>query len=547
MFVAGEFNPPWFDPSMPDRGRCVLAPLLDHWAAITPDKVFAIFEDGEQWTWARSRAEVRAVAHGLQQLGVRKGDAVAVWLPNGKTMFTAWFAISYLGAVFCPINTSFRGNLLAHVIKNAGAKLMVCHARLADRLHDVELNQLEAIVPVGEWGESGGTVPAGLRLHPRSALRGDGDALGPLPEMQPWDTYGIIYTSGTTGPSKGVLVSYLQLYASGMVSYGYIGADDRMLVNLPMFHVGGTNSIYSILVRGASFVLVDGFDSRNFWHRIKSTGCTTTAGLIGAMTDFLAKAPRSEGEKDNPLRFVTLGPVNQQTLELAARYDFSYITGFNMTEVSVPLIADVDTRAFGSCGKPRDGMQCRLVDENDQEVAVGQLGELVLRSDLPWTITTGYNGMPEATARAWRNGWFHTGDIFRKDEHGNFFYMDRAKDAIRRRGENISSLEVEREVLSYASVLEVAAIPVPNASGEDEVMVVVAPRPSETVDPAELLRFLIPRMAHFMLPRYVRIVQALPKTETNKIQKAGLRKEGVTSDTWDRDAAGIVVKREKLG
>ena len=544
MYVEGKFNPPWSDPAMPERTRCVLAPLLDHWASTTPDRVFAIFEDGEQWTWTRTRAEVRAAARGLQQLGVGKGDPVAVWLPNGKTMFATWFAISYLGAVYCPINTSFRGNLLAHVIENSGAKLLVCHAKLVERLHAVELAQLEAIVVAGEFA---GTAPAGRTLHPPSALRGDGAALEPVPEMQPWDTYGIIYTSGTTGPSKGVLVSYLQLYASGMVSYGYIGADDRMLVNLPMFHVGGTNSIYSTLVRGASFVLVDGFDSRNFWHQIKSTGCTTTSGLIGAMTDFLAKAAPSEFEKDNPLRCVTLGPVNQQTVELAERYGFSYITGFNMTEVSVPLIADIDTRAFGSCGKPRDGMQCRLVDDNDQEVAVGQLGEMVLRSDLPWTITTGYNAMPEATARAWRNGWFHTGDLFRQDEHGNFFYKDRAKDTIRRRGENISSVEVEREVLSHRQVLEVAAIPVPNASGEDDVMVVVAARPQETIDPAELLRFLIPRMAHFMLPRYVRMLPSLPKTETNKIQKAGLRKEGVTVDTWDRDAAGIVVKREKLG
>ena len=544
MLVEGKFNPPWFDPSMPDRTQCVLAPLLEHWAAATPERVFAIFEDGEQWTWARTRDEVRSAAQGLRQLGVGKGDSVAVWLPNGKSIFVAWFAISYLGAVYCPVNTSFRGNLLAHVIRNSGARLLICHPRLIERLHDVDLAQLEAIVVAGEFR---GAAPAGRQLHAASALKGDGAALGAVPDMQPWDTYGIIYTSGTTGPSKGVLVSYLQLYTTALVSYGYVEPDDRMLINLPMFHVGGTSSIYSTLARGASFVLVDGFDSKNFWNQIKNFGCTTTAGLIGAMTDFLAKAPPSEFERDNPLRMVTLGPVNQRTVELAERYGFSYLTGFNMTEVSVPLVADVDTHAFGSCGKPRDGMQCRLVDENDLEVAIGQLGEMVLRADLPWTITTGYNGMPEATARAWRNGWFHTGDMFRKDEHGNYFYMDRAKDAIRRRGENISSLEVEREVLSHKQVLEVAAIPVPNASGEDDVMVVLAPKPGETIDPAELLRFLMPRMAHFMVPRYVRMVAALPKTETNKIQKAGLRKEGITADTWDRDAAGIVVKREKLG
>jgi crotonobetaine/carnitine-CoA ligase len=231
---------------------------------------------------------------------------------------------------------------------------------------------------------------------------------------------------------------------------------------------------------------------------------------------------------------------------LAERYGFRYMTGFNMTEVSVPLVAELDTRAFGSCGKPRAGIECRLVDEHDIEVPVGQTGELILRSDLPWSMTTSYNGMPEATARAWRNGWFHTGDVFRRDSDNNFYYVDRAKDAIRRRGENISSLEVEREVLAHPAVQEAGAIPAVNPGGEDDVMVVVAPKPGASIDPAELLQFLIPRMAHFMVPRYVRILPALPKTPTNKIQKAELRKEGVTADTWDRDAAGIVVKREKL-
>ncbi len=544
MFADSKFNPPWFDPSMPDRTQSVVAPLLEYWAAATPERVFAIFDDGEEWTWKRTLNEVRSAAQGLQQLGVAKGDSVAIWLPNCKTMFVAWFAINYLGAVYCPINTSFRGNLLAHVIHNSGARLMVCHPRLMDRLHDIDRGQLEALVVAGEFD---GVAPAGLTLHPASSLNGRADALGAMPEMHPWDTYGIIYTSGTTGPSKGVLASYLQLYASALVSYGYVGADDRMLVNLPLFHVGGTNPIFAMLARGGSFVLVDGFDSKKFWDQIKGYGCTTTAGFIGAMTDFLVKAPPTPSEKDNPLRIVTLGPVTPQTVELAERYGFDYVTGFNMTEVSCPLLADVNTRAFGSCGKPRDGMHCKLVDENDIEVPTGQQGEMILRSDLPWAITTGYNGMPDATARAWRNGWFHTGDRFRKDEQGNFFFMDRTKDAIRRRGENISSLEVEREVLAHKQVLEVAAIPVPNPSGEDEVMVVVVPRPGETIDPAELLHFLIPRMAHFMVPRYVRIVSALAKTETNKIQKAGLRKEGITADSWDRDAAGIVVKREKLG
>ena len=536
-------SPPWFDAAMPEREQCVLGPLLDHWAATAPDRVFAIFEDGASWNWQEARAEVRGAAQALQHLGVSKGDTVLVWLPNGRAMLRAWFASNYLGAVFVPINTSYRGSLLSHVIRNSGARLMVCHAALADRLLDIAPTQLELLAMAGDYT---GALPKGCQLLGPSALNGDPGKLGPFEDVQPWDPHGIIYTSGTTGPSKGVLTSYLQVCTTGLVSYGYIGPDDRMLVNLPMFHVGGTTSVYAALARGASVVLVEGFDSRKFWPQVKGHGCTTTAGLIGVMAEFLAKAEPAPGEADNPLRMVTLAPVTPHTVTLAERYGFSYLTGFNMTEVSVPLVADVDSRAFGSCGKPRDGVQCRLVDQNDMQVPDGEPGELVLRTDLPWAITSGYHAMPEATVRAWRNGWFHTGDVFRKDGSGNFYFIDRAKDAIRRRGENISSLEVEREVMAHPGVLEAAAIPVPNPAGEDDVMVIVAPKAGAAIDPMELVQFLIPRMAHFMVPRYVRVLPFLPKTPTNKVQKAELRKEAVTSDTWDREKAGIVLKREKL-
>ena len=544
MHTEGDFHPPWFNPAMPAREQAVLGPLLEHWAQATPDRVFAIFENGEQWTWAQTLTRVRATAQALRALGVGPGDAVAAWLPNGPTLLLVWFASNYLGARYCPINTSFKGQLLAHVISNAGARLLVCHTGLVERLHDIDLAQVQTIITSGDCATQ---AVKGRALLPISALDGNAQALGPAPEVQPWDIYAIIYTSGTTGPSKGVLASFLQLYASGLLSYGYMGPDDRILVNLPMFHVGGTNSVFAALVRGASFVLVQGFDSQQFWNQIRTYRCTTTSGLIGAMTEFLAKAPPEAGERDNPLRIVTLAPVTPQTVTLAERYGFSYLTGFNMTEVSVPLLAELDTHAFGSCGKPRTRIACRLVDEHDIEVPAGQVGELILRPDLPWTLTPGYHGMPEATARAWRNGWFHTGDIFRKDAQGHYFFVDRAKDAIRRRGENISSLEVEREVLAFPAVQEAAAIPVPSPNGEDEVMVVVSPRAGLVIDPEALLHFLIPRMAHFMVPRFVRTRDSLPKTPTNKIQKAELRKEGITADTWDREAAGIVIKRERLG
>jgi carnitine-CoA ligase len=201
---------------------------------------------------------------------------------------------------------------------------------------------------------------------------------------------------------------------------------------------------------------------------------------------------------------------------------------------------------MGTCGKPRPGMQVRLVDANDCEVPVGATGELLVRSDRPWALSQGYNRDAEATARAWRNGWFHTGDVFRQDEDGNFFFVDRLKDAIRRRGENISSFEVELEVCSHPSVREAVAVAVPSEDVEDEVLIAVVPQPGVPFDPVALTHYLIDRMPHFMVPRYVRVMEAIPKTPTEKIEKHRVRSEGVTSDTWDRVSAGIALKRERL-
>ena len=167
-------------------------------------------------------------------------------------------------------------------------------------------------------------------------------------------------------------------------------------------------------------------------------------------------------------------------------------------------------------------------------------------SETPWTFKLGYDGLPEATARAWRNGWFHTGDLLYRNEAGDFFFVDRLKDAIRRRGENISSMEVEAEVFAFTGVAEAAAVGVPSPDGEEEVLVAVAATAGAKIDPAALLQFLVPRMPHYMVPRYVRVMEALPKTPTNKIRKVEIRQQGVTADCWDRVAAGIVVRRAKL-
>ena len=539
------------DPRMAPPEVCVTRPLIDRHAAATPDKVYAVFQDGTEWTYAGMRDLVRRTALGLQNLGVKQGDHVVSWLPNGPDALRVWYAINYLGAVYVPINTSYRGGILAHVVENSDADLIVAHAGLAPRLADIDRAKLKQMVILG-----GDPAPcADLEVHGAEALAPGSGELAPLErEIMPWDTQSIIYTSGTTGPSKGVLSSYLHAYTTGAVYSSLPGedgaplitSDDRYLLSLPMFHVGGTLPAHIMLAMGGSISIVDAFNTQTFWKTVKETR-VTFAILLGVMAQFLAKQEPVPEEKDNPLRTVMLVPFDFDPTEFRARFDVQTLTLFNMTEISCPLISPLNPTLLHSAGTPREGVECRVVDDNDCEVPVGEVGELIVRADCPWTMNHGYYKNEAATAKAWRNGWFHTGDGFRTDADGNFYFVDRMKDAIRRRGENISSFEVETEVLAHPAVQECAAIAVKSDVSEDEVMIVVAPAPGKTVDPKELIEFLVPRMAHFMVPRYVRTVDALPKTPTEKVQKVKLREDGVTEDTWDRDKAGIRVRREKLG
>jgi crotonobetaine/carnitine-CoA ligase len=536
-------HPPWFDPRMPARAACVTTCLVDRHAAARPDKEFIRFEDGQRWTWAETQAIGRRTAAAFQARGVKPGDTVLAWLPNNATMVRTWLGANYAGAIFVPINAGYRGRLLEHVLATSRAEIMICHPQLAERLADVATARLSRVIVEGR---NAANVSLPLTVEAETALDGDPQAFDASHAPQLWDTQMIIFTSGTTGPSKAVQATYLHMYATAQATYGYMTADDRMLINLPMYHVGGTASFLAAVAAGGSVALFDGFNTREFWSQVRGTGATIISGLIGAMTVFLSKNEPRPDDADNPLRMVTLAPINADTIALGKRYGFSCLSGFNMTELSGPLITRIDETVERSCGKPRAGVQCRLVDDHDIEVPVGAVGELIVRSDRPWDQFTGYYGDPEATAAAMRNGWFHTGDLMTRDADGNFFFVDRKKDAIRRRGENVSSIEVEIDVASFPAVREVAAYGVPSPAGEEEVMIAVAPKPGASIDPVALIKYLTPRMAHFMVPRYVRVESELPKTPTNKIQKAALRAQGITPGTWDREAAGLTLKRERL-
>jgi crotonobetaine/carnitine-CoA ligase len=530
------------DKRMPPAESCVLRPLLEKRSASQPDKVFVKVSKTEEVTYRQMRDLAAATAAGLHRLGVRQGDNVVVWMPNTIDCLRVWFGINWLGATYVPINTAYKGRLLEHVLDNAGAKIIVAHASLAGLLAEVDTAKIETIVVFA------GDVAAikDLQVLPSSALdQGDVASL-PDVDVKPWDTQSIIYTSGTTGASKGVMSSYAHLHATaGADAFYMLGPEDRYMCNLPLFHVGGTVTVMGMLARGGSIALVSSFSTEEFWPKVRETE-TTFVLLLGAMTNFITKRPPSPEDRNHTLKKVLIVPLTEDTAPFAERFGVEAYTIYNMTEISTPIVSEVNPSKIGSCGRARAGVQLRLVDEHDCEVAQGATGELIIRTDAPWTLNSGYYKNPEATAAAWRNGWFHTGDAFRMDADGTFFFVDRMKDAIRRRGENISSFEVEAEIAAHACVNEVAVIPVPSELAEDEVMCVVAPVPGKNIDPKELIEFLIPRLPHFMVPRYVRIVDALPKTPTQKVQKHLLRSAGITDDTWDREVAGIEIKRQRL-
>lgn len=530
------------DPRVPPRESCVTRYLIDRWATEKPDTLYVIFEDGTSWTYAELHRRVVRLAAGLQQLGVGLGDHVALWMPSDRDALLAFHAVNYLGAVFVPFNTAYKGDLLAHVLDNSDAKLLICHAKLVDRLDHVARAKLEMLVVAGAFD---GIAP--LPVTPWSEVaQCDSELAPPARPIEPWDSQSIIYTSGTTGPSKGVLSSYLHLYTNaGPEGWPFIRSDDRFLVNMPIFHIGGTGLPFSMLARGGSIALMENFSTDTFWPFVKSTH-STAIFLLGVMATFLLKRDPATEDRDHHVRLAFVVPLTENAAEFHRRFGIDVYSIFNMTEISTPTFTEANPSKLGTCGKPRPGVEVRLVDANDCEVAVGTVGEMIVRTDRPWGMNSGYYKNPEATARAWRNGWFHTGDAFRRDDDGYFYFVDRVKDAIRRRGENISSFEVESQINAHPAIREAAVIGVPSQYSEDEVMAVIAPVDGREIDLDELVAFAADRLPYFMVPRYFRIMAELPKTPTNKVQKAQLRAEGITSDTWDRESAGVRLKRERF-
>src|SRR5882757_1686560 len=534
----------------PTREQAVISALLIDRAAQYGDKVFLAYQDGSEWTYRETLAESWRAANALRALGVGRGDPVSVLMPAGAALMRVWLGAATLGAVFAPLNLAARGRFLEHTLNIAGAGVLVVHAGLADRLVGLDVPALQTVVVVGDlvdvalpWPVSSlDDLIAGAGTEPPAA----GDP------VQPWDDAVLIYTSGTTGPSKGVACSYAALW---MFNRNFIwpdvGEDDRFLQALPMFHMAGVGCTYGMLVRGGSVALLPAFDAKRFWQDVTRFGATTSC-VLHAMVSFLLGQPPGPNDADNPLRVVYMGPLSH-VADFSQRFGVDVYTAFGMTEVPVPIRSELNPTDERSCGKAvdPDNFEVMVADEHGIAVAAGQPGELLVRHRLPWVMNSGYRAMPEATSNAWAHGWFHTGDQFIEDSDGNFYFVDRVKDAIRRRGENISSFEVEQDALAHPEVEEVAAVAVPNpdvaaGTGDEEVKVVVVRSEGSCLTPEALTAYLVERMPRHWVPRFIEFASELPRTPSFKVKKSELRAAGITETTWDRERAGVVLKRDRL-
>lgn len=494
---------------------------------------------GDVWRTYKDMPEVVGrAASALADLGVGRGDRVAVLSHNRVEMLELFLACAWMGAAFVPLNTALRGVQLSHQLKDSGSSVLMVDDSLKENLQTVEdiLPELERLVLL----DGGEATFGSLEAEPFTVPEQPSEAAS----VAPSDLCAILYTSGTTGPPKGVCCPQAQSFWWGVHASEHltITAEDTLYTCLPLFHTNALNAFMQALCTGATYVLGRGFSATRFWSEVRKEEATVTY-LLGAMVHILWNRPPSEEDSAHQFRVALAPPVPAELAEpFAERFGVRPVDAFGMTELNYVIDTPPDKQKPGSMGRRVEGFELRVVDEYDMEVPDGEPGELVLRHSEPDSIATGYWRNPEATVEAWRNLWFHTGDRVTRDRDGYFTYVDRIKDSIRRRGENISSYEVEQAINSHPDVLESAVVAVPSELSEDEVKASVVLKQGKELEPLEIIKWCEPRLAYFAVPRYVEFLSELPHTPNGKVQKYVLRERGA-DDAFDREAAGYKVKR----
>jgi len=506
-----------------------------------------IITDEQSYSYRTMDDRSSRLANGLDGLGIGASDTVLVMLPDTVDFVLIWCALSKLGAIEVPVNIHYRGNLFTYLVNDSMAQTMVVDASFLERLESVSTDLIymkRLIVYGGGDTQVPRTLTQRYEVLSYEDLEADTPWSGDGPRYR--DLMAVMYTSGTTGPSKGAMISHAHAYeyAYGVTEMLDLRCGDIYYAPLPLFHLAGQFAvIYASCIASATAVIAGVFSAQRFWIDVVRFNANCSF-LLGAMANFLYHQTPDSKDNQNPLERILMVPLIPEVEDFKRRFDCLVSTTWGGTEMNCPTRSGFDLVDNKSCGRvASDRYEVRIADENDAELPPGIPGEALVRTKEPWIITTGYWNHPEWTEKAFRNLWYHTGDMLMKDAEGNLYFVDRIKDAIRRRGENISSFEVENEINAHPDVLECAVMPVESEHTEQEVMAIVVPSSPGKLNPKDLVKFLEPRMPYFMVPRYIDCVDILPKTPTGKIQKYILRDRGITASTWDRELAGIKLQR----
>lgn len=509
-----------------------IAQVLRARAEATPDAPFVTFET-TRLTYSAALARAEQAASALRSLGVSRGDMVALMLPNCLEFLDFWFGTVLLGAVLVPVNTGLKGDGLRYIVKHSDADVVVCHETL--------LETFDAAIPPGERPSkrfSHGAAAAGW-TDVADLLKGS-YGRPRWAHVQPDHLASILYTSGTTGLPKGVMNCHNAYVTSGNEFARHhvrLRSDDVLYTSLPLFHVNAQMlTTVASLVSGRPMVLAPRFSASRFFDDLREHDATVF-NYIGAMLTMLFKQPQRSDDSDNRVRLGIGGAAPQELWRaFERRFDLTILEIYGLTETATYCLGSPpDHILVGKIGVPVSWAEVEIHCEDGSEASAGQAGEIAIRAKGPNILFQGYYKNAAATDEAIRRGWFHSGDRGRRDTDGYFVFIDRQKDSIRRRGENISSYEVERIVNDHPAVAESAAVGVPSDLGEEDVMIVIVPRDGSAPAPDELVAYCAERMAGFMVPRYIQFRSELPKTATQRVQKFVLRDEGIAS-AWDREA-----------
>ena len=537
---------PHFEPHFP-RAHWTLPHVLEHQAQHRAQRPFLSWTDaGPALSYAEVNARVNRLAHGMAAFGIGRREHVGILLPNCLEFLFAWFALSKLGAIEVAISDAYKGSFLAHPLQLSRARTLITTATLAQRLVDIEDQiPIENLVLVNEPGADPSVTPPAfrrIRLHHFNDLYAD-NASNPPDITTPQDPAAVLLTSGTTGPSKGVVMPHSQFYffAEEDVQLMRLKEDDVYMTGFPLFHGNAQFlTVYPSMIAGAHCVLYPRFSASDWAGRARRSGATVT-NLLGATLAFICAQPPSPDDRAHKIRCIYAAPLSTDLAgPFSERFGVQeFVDGFGQTEISnVFMTPPGAPRPPGASGVLVDQwFEIRLADpETGEPVPEGQVGELWVRHKHPGIISTEYLGMPDKTIESRRDLWFHTGDALRRDAQGWYYFVDRVKDALRRRGENISSFEVEAVLRSHASVADCAVIGVAadEKAGEDEVMAFIVPRDGQVLDYAAISAWCDSRMPAFMIPRYFDQLKELPRTPTEKVRKKELRERGVGPQTWDR-------------